>query len=125
MNEFNIQTSTPEEKAVLVRLPFGGQILYSCLHKLQKYNAANRQNAENYRDRIMTIEKDPACESLESIEIPQGITEIYDNTFRCTGLKSMVIPDGVMTIGSDSFAYCESLESVVIPESVLYINSFR
>ena len=73
----------------------------------------------------MTIEKDPACESLESIEIPQGITEIYDNTFRCTGLKSMVIPDGVMTIGSDSFAYCESLESVVIPESVLYINSFR
>ena len=40
----------------------------------------------------------------------------------CHSLKSLVIPDGVTSIGEDAFASCESLKSLVIPASVVNIK---
>lgn len=37
-------------------------------------------------------------------------------------MKSLVIPDGVTSIGEDAFAGCESLKSLVIPASVVNIK---
>ena len=39
------------------------------------------------------------------------------------GIDSIVIPEGVKTIGSYSFAFCHNLESIEIPSSVEYIGS--
>lgn len=40
----------------------------------------------------------------------------------CSNLKTLVIPDGITTIGSTAFASCYLLEEITIPESVVEIG---
>ena len=63
------------------------------------------------------------CTSLESITLPESVTEIGDCAFsRCVSLKSVAIPDSVTKIGLRAFAECTSLESITLPESVTEIG---
>ena len=58
-------------------------------------------------------------DALGSIIIPDGVTSIGDEAFLgCSSLKSIVIPDSVTSIGERAFKSCESLESIVIPGTV-------
>ena len=43
--------------------------------------------------------------------------------YKCTSLTSIIIPDGVTSIGSEAFAYCQSLTNITIPNSVTSIGS--
>ena len=64
------------------------------------------------------------CSSLQSIDIPDSVTEIGDRTFNgCSSLESIVIPDSVTEINKDAFCRCDSLQSIVIPDSVTSIGS--
>ena len=59
------------------------------------------------------------CISLESIEIPNTVTEIYASAFRgCSSLKTITLSKGLFSIGSKCFQNCTSLESVSIPSTV-------
>ena len=61
--------------------------------------------------------------SLESIELPNGMTEIGRSAFdKCTELKSISIPPSVKTIGDYAFYHCDSLESVSFAENSM-LNS--
>ncbi len=63
-------------------------------------------------------------ETLTSVTIPDGVTEIYSDTFKyCTSLTTVIIPDSVTSIDSKAFYDCKSLTSVIIPNSVTYIGS--
>jgi hypothetical protein len=56
---------------------------------------------------------------IQSVVIKQGMTSIGDGAFAgCTSLASVTIPNSVKTIGLQAFAGCTSLESIVIPDSV-------
>ncbi len=55
---------------------------------------------------------------LISIRLPEKLTRIDANAFSNSGLKEIVIPDNVSTIGGDAFAYCPSLTRVVIGPKV-------
>ena len=47
------------------------------------------------------------------------VTRIEDGTFYgCTNLRSITIPEGVKTIGSEVFINCSSLTSIVLPGSL-------
>ena len=64
------------------------------------------------------------CSSLQSIEIPEGITEIYDGTFlQCGHLTSVTLPSTLKKIGNEAFSNCYQLESIVIPEGTEEIGS--
>ena len=63
------------------------------------------------------------CEGLESIVIPSFVNMDTSAFSGCSNLKSIEIEDGVLDIWDMAFYACYSLESVVIPESVMYIGS--
>ena len=43
---------------------------------------------------------------LESVVIPEGVTEIGQEAFRSSGLESITIPKEVVKIRSDAFKCC-------------------
>lgn len=63
------------------------------------------------------------CISLQSIVIPDSVSEIGMDAFRdCSSLQTIVIPDSVTEIGGSAFSGCSSLQSIAIPDSVTEIG---
>ena len=63
-------------------------------------------------------------QNLKTVEIPNSVTSINDNTFRnCTDLTSVNIGNGVEFIGNNAFYNCVRLTSVIIPNSVTLISN--
>ena len=65
------------------------------------------------------------CEDgpLVSVLLPDGITSIGDNAFKgCTSLSEITIPEGVTSIGDSAFSGCSSLAQITIPKGVTSIG---
>ena len=61
---------------------------------------------------------------VRTVIIPDSIVSIGDNAFfNCDSLTSVTIPDSVVTIGSNAFLGCRSLTSITIPENVTSIGT--
>ena len=61
-------------------------------------------------------------DTIQTVLLPDGLTSIGSYAFyECTCLTSVMIPDSVTSIGGCAFASCTGLTSVTIPDSV---NSF-
>ena len=73
----------------------------------------------------MQINLDYITELLTKLEQRDwsSLTVITERDIENVNLKSVVIPDGVTTIGSNAFSYCRSLTSVSIPEGVTVIGT--
>ncbi len=57
------------------------------------------------------------CDSLESINIPEGVTYIGDWAFDgCSSLESITIPMSVTSIGDGAFSYCDNLIEIKAQE---------
>lgn len=64
-----------------------------------------------------------ACTSLKSVVIDEGVLSIGTEAFRdCTSLEYVAISNSVTQIGRAAFASCKSLEVISIPESVTEIG---
>lgn len=63
------------------------------------------------------------CSSVKSVRLPRGLTRVSGDLFlECTSLRSVEIPDGVTVIETNAFCGCSSLEYVEIPPSVTEIQ---
>ena len=55
---------------------------------------------------------------LSELEIPDTVTVIDRSFCAVPGLKEVIIPDSVILISKNSFAFCKNLASITIPASV-------
>ncbi len=56
---------------------------------------------------------------LESIYLPDSLTEIRNHTFySCTSLKTVTVPQNVHRLGKSAFCYCSALENVTLPSGL-------
>lgn len=58
------------------------------------------------------------CSKLLAMVLPSTVTSIQNNAFANTGLKKIEIPNSVLSVGEDAFAYCNSLATVVVGKKV-------
>ena len=69
------------------------------------------------------VEKAFFDDDLESVIIQNGVTTIGKSAFSCSdNLKSVVIPNSVTSLGDSAFAFCHSLTSVVLSEELKSIG---
>lgn len=63
--------------------------------------------------------------NLKSVVIPDTIITIDESAFNgCTSLKDISLPESINTIGKTAFKNCKSIESLKIPDSVLTIDKY-
>ena len=62
------------------------------------------------------------CTALISVIIQEGVTSIGPDAFSHCALTSVTIQEGVTSIGHGAFSHCASLTSVTIPDSVTSIG---
>lgn len=63
-------------------------------------------------------------ELLKNLVIPEGITDIYMNTFAgCTSIETVNVPGHVFSIKYYAFFECPNITTVVIDEGVRYIRT--
>ena len=98
---------------------------YGCnsLVKIKLPSFLERFGSNNYNEGCVF----EGCISLESIEIPKGVTDIPHRTFAgCVNLLSIRLPETIKSIGFDAFENCVSLQKVIIPDIVrwCYVKKF-
>ncbi len=60
---------------------------------------------------------------IEQVVIPEGVIEIGRDTFYdCDGLKEIKLPESLKTIGQSAFCDCDSLAEIKFPDNVEIIN---
>lgn len=84
-----------------------------------KHIVAYGLNSDNIADNAFMN-----CFSLTSVIIPDGVTSIGASAFDgCNNLTNITIPDSVTTIVDYAFMSCRSLTGITIPDSVTSIGN--
>ena len=64
------------------------------------------------------------CASLISVVLPEGVESIGDYAFcRCSSLPKLELPSTVKELGTSAFSNCISLKEINIPSSIITLNS--
>ena len=94
---------------------FKGNKEITSFNELQYFSSITKLESQSFED----------CENLKSIVIPENVMSLGYAAFAgCHSLESANIPNGVTTIEGSLFRYCEKLPSVIIPEGVTKIGLF-
>ena len=79
--------------------------------------------SENYPVKSIAMGVFNKCSSLRSIKLPENLISIGEGALSiCSNLTSVELPDGLTSIGQSAFQGCSSLPSLVFPESVTSIG---
>lgn len=62
------------------------------------------------------------CKNLETVVLPYSLIDLGDQTFKFSGIRSIVIPDRVSRIGQETFAYCDNLKTITLGSGISEID---
>ncbi len=62
------------------------------------------------------------CDALREITLPSGIKTLPEGVFRESGLVSINLPEGITEIGDNSFYSCKKLEFINLPQNLKKIG---
>ena len=64
-------------------------------------------------------------QDIKTIVISEGVTSIGNSAFKnCNNLESVIIANSVTKIGNSAFQGCDKLTSIVIPNNVTYVGTW-
>lgn len=64
-----------------------------------------------------------SLEMVKSVTIPEGVVSIDDSTFSgCENLKNITLPSTLKTIGEEAFRHCFSLQTITLPSGIEFIG---
>ena len=99
----------------------GSGAFANCL-KLNSFNIP--KNLEAIPDLFMYGSLALRHSTISTVVIPDGVKSIGRKAFAgCNSLVTVSIPDGVTSIGQGAFAHCENLKMITIPDSVATIGN--
>jgi len=116
-------TKNAVEKDITLSAKWDSYLSYTAVSEIESTNIKNLVGASNQDGVIVT-----GCDfNVEEVVIPTtyngkrvvGINWAFAGR---TKIKSVVIPDGVVFISTNSFNRCDGLEQIVIPKSVMVIE---
>ncbi|MBR2004766.1 MAG: leucine-rich repeat domain-containing protein, partial [Thermoguttaceae bacterium] len=59
------------------------------------------------------------CEALTSVVLPNGLQSVGERAFwGCEALTSITLPEALRTVGDEAFGGCERLASVAFPDAL-------
>ncbi len=61
---------------------------------------------------------------LKDVTLCEGVEYLLDSSFSYTGVKNVVLPSSIISIGSNCFTGCDFLESVTLNEGLKEIGSY-
>lgn len=64
------------------------------------------------------------CKGIQQFTFPERIKSISDGVLCGSGIRSIEIPSGAISIGAMAFANCYNLKEAIIFDSVIEINNF-
>lgn len=63
-----------------------------------------------------------SCKSLNRLAFPAAVTEIGEHAFADTGVKRIVLPDGLENLPKGCFSHCEKLQEVTVGEGMSVVS---
>ncbi len=130
----------------------GSYIFFDC-KSLSAIETADENSMFTSRDGVLftkdgiTLVRYPEAKKDESYAIPEGCMQLANGSFvdavylknidlgganiygidvffRCTGLESIVIPEGANSVSSNMFSYCSSMKNISLPSTLKYIEDY-
>jgi len=62
------------------------------------------------------------CESLKTIVLPRELKTVNREAFENSGIEEITLPEGMVSVGKDSFTRMHNLRALHIPSSLQYIG---
>ena len=82
------------------------------------YNNLSLSNLEDGSENGIYEGREKDWRSLTSVVIPSTVTEISPRSFAASGLKNVVLPQGLKIIGESAFARADKIESLILPSNI-------
>lgn len=96
----------------------GDYAFYNCQREYIVYNIVLPSTVETIGEYAFC-----GCSSLQSINIPDKVTEIRNGTFKdCKWLNSITLSDNILSIGEKAFYYAVRIGSLEIPTSLKHVD---
>lgn len=74
---------------------------------------------ETYNGKDVTVILNMQSEKMKSITLPDSVISISEKAFKgCTSLENVTIPNSVTSIGEQAFCGCSKIENIIIPSGV-------